>query len=240
MASSSRVSGTIALVAVLTIASSGCAELLAELGSVTASADASTPTDGLREALRVGTGRAVGQLGRTDGYLKADDVRIPVPDKLSKLSKALDALGAGDYVEEFVTGMNRAAEAAAPVARDVFVDSIREMTFDDAVTILRGRDHEATDYFRVHAGPRLAELFRPIVGDKLAEVGATRSFDELMDQTRKVPFVERPAFDLTEYVTERALDGLFLRLAAEEERIRRDPVARTTELLKKWFGSQAA
>jgi len=186
----------------------------------------------------IGRGR-IDRLGRTDGYLMADDVRIPVPEKLSKLSKALETLGAGDYVNEFVTGMNRAAEAAAPVARDVFVDSIREMTFDDAMTILRGRDHEATDYFREHAGTRLASLFRPIVDDKLLEVGATRSFNELMDQTRKIPFVERPAFDLTDYVTERALDGLFLRLAAEEERIRRDPVARTTELLKKWFGAQA-
>jgi hypothetical protein len=236
VASFSKVSGTLALVVVVTIASSGCAELLAELGAATDSADASTPADGLREALRVGTGRAVELLSQTDGYLKADDVRISVPEKLSKLSKALDTLGAGDYVDEFVTSMNRAAEAAAPVARDVFVDSIREMTFDDAMTILRGRDHEATDYFRDHAGPRLAQLFRPIVGDKLDEVGATRSFNELMDQTRKVPLLDRPALDLTEYVTERALDGLFLRLAAEEERIRRDPVARTTELLKKWFG----
>jgi hypothetical protein len=240
MKSFNRLSGTVALVVVVTVASSGCAEMLAELGAASGSADASTPTDGLREALRVGTARAVDGLGRTDGYLKAPDVRIPVPEKLSKLSKALETLGAGDYVDEFVTGMNRAAEAAAPVARDVFVDSIREMTFDDALTILRGRDHEATDYFREHAGPRLASLFRPIVDDKLAEVGATRSFNALMDQTRKVPFVDRPAIDLTEYVTERALDGLFLRLAGEEERIRRDPVARTTELLKKWFGPSAS
>ena len=226
---------SVGIVAVCSVVSAGCAELLAELQS-TGAAEASTPADGLREALRVGTGRAVGLLGQTDGYLKADDVRIPVPDKLSKLSKALSTLGAGDYVDDFVTGMNRAAEAAAPVAKGVFVDSIREMTFDDAVTILRGREHEATDYFRDHAGPRLAELFRPIVTGKLDDVGATRSFNELMDQTSKIPFIERPAFDLTDYVTDRALDGMFLRIASEEERIRHDPVARTTELLRKWFG----
>ena len=213
----------------------GCAELLAELQAQTA-ADASTPSDGLREALRVGTGRAVNLLGRTDGYLGSDDVRIPLPRKLEKIGKALKTLGADDVVDEFVTSLNRAAEAAAPVAKGVFVDSIREMTFDDAVTILRGRDHEATDYFRGHAGPRLAELFRPIVSDKLDAVGATREFNELMDRTSALPFVERPAFNLTEYVTDEALDGLFLRIAREEERIRTDPLARTTELLKKYFG----
>ena len=99
-----------------------------------------------------------------------------------------------------------------------------------------GREHEATDFFREHAGPRLAELFRPIVGDKLEAVGATRSFNELMGQTAKIPFMERPAFDLTAYVTEQALDGMFLRIAKEEERIRTDPLARTTDLLKKYFG----
>jgi hypothetical protein len=232
-----RTVASVGLAVACTVFSVGCAELLAEL-QTTDAADASTPADGLREALRVGTDRAVALLGRPDGYLLSDDVRIPVPDKLSKLSEALKTLGAGDYVDDFVTSMNRAAEAAAPVAKGVFVDSIREMTFEDAVTILSGRNHKATDYFREHAGPRLAELFRPIVTDKLQEVGATRSFNELMDETRKVPFIKRPAFDLSDYVTTRALDGMFLRIAEQEERIRRDPVARTTELLRKWFGKQ--
>jgi hypothetical protein len=178
-------------------------------------------------------------LGRTDGYLGADDVRIPLPDKLDKIGTALRAIGAGDHVDDFVASMNRAAEAAAPVAKSVFVDAIREMTFDDAMTILRGRRHEATDYFRAHAGPRLAQRFRPIVEDKLDAVGATRSFNELMDRTARLPFLERPAFDLAAYVTDEALDGLFLRIAREEERIRTDPVARTTELLRKYFGGPA-
>jgi hypothetical protein len=215
----------------------GCAELLSEL-QVSDGTDASSPADGLREALRVGTGRAADRLGRTDGYLGADDVRIPLPDKLDRIGTALRTIGAGDHVDEFVTSMNRAAEAAAPVAKSVFVDAIREMTFDDAVAILRGRQHEATDYFRSHAGPRLAERFRPIVADKLDSVGATRSFNELMDRTARLPFLERPAFDLAGYVTDEALDGLFLRIAKEEERIRTDPVARTTELLRKYFGDR--
>jgi hypothetical protein len=145
-------------------------------------------------------------------------------------------IGADDEVDEFVTSMNRAAEAAAPVAKSVFVDAIRRMSFEDAMTILKGDEHEATDYFREHAGARLGELFAPIVDDKLQSVGATRSFNQLMDRTAEIPFLDKPAFDLQAYVTDRALDGLFLKLAQEEERIRTEPVARTTELLKKWFG----
>ena len=104
------------------------------------------------------------------------------------------------------------------------------------LTILRGDAHEATDYFREHAGPRLAGRFRPIVDGRLDEVGATRDFNEFIDEINRIPFVKEPVFDLGDYVTTRALDGLFLMLAREEQRIREDPLARTTELLRKWFG----
>lgn len=225
----------LALTAAVALAAAGCAEMLQAIESLDAE-DASTPADGLREALRVGTGRAVRSLSAVDGYLGRDEVRIRMPDKFEPLADALDVVGRGDIVDEFVTSMNRAAEAAAPVAREVFLDSIREMTFDDAMTILRGEAHEATDYFREHAGPRLAERFRPIVDDRLNQVGATGDFNELVDEVNRLPFLSEPVFDLGDYVTTRALDGLFLMLAREEERIREDPVARTTELLKKWFG----
>lgn len=224
-----------ALAAAVTLAATGCAELLQAIETADP-VDASTPADGLREALRVGTSRAVKSLSVVDGYLGRDDVRIRVPDKLEPLADALDAVGQSRLVDEFVTSMNRAAEAAAPVAREVFVDSIREMTFDDAMTILRGDAHEATDFFREHAGPRLAERFRPVVDDRLEEVGATRSFNDLLGEINRLPFLKKPVFDLGEYVTGRALDGLFLTLSREEERIREDPAARTTALLKKWFG----
>lgn len=217
------------------LSAAGCAEVLQAIESLDA-ADASTPADGLREALRVGTSRAVGSLSAVDGYLGREEVRIGLPDKLETLADALDAVGHGDIVDEFVTSMNRAAEAAAPVAREVFWASIREMTFDDAMTILRGEAHEATDYFREHAGPRLAQRFRPIVDEQLDEVGATRDFNEFIGEVNRLPFVKEPVFNLGEYVTTRALDGLFLMLAHEEQRIREDPLARTTELLRKWFG----
>jgi len=218
---------------------SGCAAIFAELQDIAAAPDAATPADGLREALRVGTGRAVELLARADGYLGDADVKIPIPDKLESVSRSLRRLGMDRPVDRFVESMNRAAEAAAPQAREVFVRLIREMTFADAVEILRGDDHEATDYLRHHGGPQLAELFQPIVEGKLAEVGATRSFDELMGRVEALPLVKRPAFDLTDYVTSQALDGLFLMIAREEVRIRRDPLARTTELLRRFFGEGA-
>lgn len=226
----------VTLVAVAALAAGGCAEMLQTIETLQP-VDTSTPADGLREALQVGTSRAVKSLAAVDGYLGREDLRIGLPDKLEPLGDALGAVGRSDIVEEFVTSMNRAAEAAAPAARDVFFATIREMTFDDAMRILRGNAHEATDFFREHAGPRLAERFRPIIDERLDEVGATRSFGELMNEINRLPFLKKPAFNLGDYVTERALDGLFLTLAREEERIRADPAARTTALLKKWFGN---
>ena len=216
---------------------SGCAELLAELEKLETT-PSTTPSDGLREALRVGTGRAVGAVGRADGFLGNPEIRIPVPDKLQKVERALRLIGADRIVDEFTTSMNRAAEAAAPVAKQVFLDAVRRMTFEDAMAILRGNSHEATDYFRGSAGPELERLFRPIVDDKLESVGATRSFNDLMRKVDDLPLVSRPVVDLNDYVTGAALDGLFLMLAREEKRIRTDPLARTTELLKKYFGRE--
>jgi hypothetical protein len=215
----------------------GCAELLAELEKLETT-PSTTPSDGLREALRVGTGRAVGVVGRTDGFLGNPDIRIPVPEKLLKVEKALRLIGADQVVDEFTTSMNRAAEAAAPVAKQVFLDAVKRMTFEDAMAIIRGNDHEATDYFRGSAGPELERLFRPIVDKKLESVGATRSFNDLMRKVDDLPLLNRPAIDLNDYVTGEALDGLFLMLAREELRIRTDPLARTTELLKKYFGRE--
>ncbi len=205
-----------------------------------AAVDAQTAASGLKEALNVGTGRAVDLLGRLDGYLGNPEVRIPVPERLEKVGRALDRIGLGGMVEEFETGMNRAAEAAAPLAKQVFVDAIREMSFSDALKILRGDGHEATDYLREQAGPVLSERFRPIVTEQLESVGATRSFNSMMERYSDLPFVSRPDFDLERYVTQEGLDGLFLMIAREEEKIRKDPLARTTDLLKKVFGEDDA
>jgi len=131
------------------------------------------------------------------------------------------------------------AEQAAPLAKPVFVDAIRQMSFQDAMAILRGQKHEATDYFREKTSAQLAELFRPPVEQKLGEVGATRTFNDLMGRAKALPFVEVPSFDLAGYVTDEALAGLFKVLGEEEQRIRDDPAARTTELLQRWFGTES-
>jgi len=223
------------LILVLAAGFTGCADLLSTLPPADGS-DRSTPQDGLREALRVGTGRATAQLGREDGYLGNPAVRIPLPDTFDGIARALRAIGAGRVVDQFEVSMNRAAEAAAPRAKEVFVAAIREMTFSDAMAILRGNGQEATNFLREHAGPRLTVAFQPIVAEKLDSVGVTRRFDELVEETSRLPFIGRPVFDLESYVTNEAVEGLFLMIGREEEKIRRDPLARTTYLLRKYFG----
>jgi len=226
-----RAVGSLALVL---LATTGCAELFGP--SRSAPGPSSTPDDGVREALRIGAERAADSLGRPGGFLDDPAVRIPIPDTFHAIERALRLVGASAPVDRFVESMNRAAEAAAPVAKDVFRGTVREMTLRDAWTIIRGRSHEATDYLREHAGPRLETLFRPIVQEKLRSVGATRDFDDLMRRAERLPLVQRPAFELDAYVTRKSLDGLFHQIGLEEERIRRDPVARTTALLRRYFG----
>jgi hypothetical protein len=201
--------------------------------------DARTAAAGLKEALSMGTSHAVDLLGNFDGYLGNPEVRIPMPEQLEFLESSLKLLGADDMADEFVTSMNRAAETAAPLAKDVFLDAIREITFDDALRIVRGEKHEATDYLHERAGPRLSDLFEPIVSDQLDSVGATQAFNGLMTRASRNPLIGDLAFDLPEYVTEKALDGMFLMIAKEEEKIREDPLARTTDLLKTVFGGEA-
>ena len=200
--------------------------------------DATTAASGLKEALQNGTAKAVEMLGQSDGYLGNPEVRIPIPDKLSFMKKALKTIGKEDLVNEFKISMNRAAEAAAPLAREVFVDTIKEMSFGDAMTIARGKEHEATDYLREHAGPSLRERFRPIVEEQMNNVGATEQFNGMMGATANLPLVKKPVFDLGEYVTDKSLDGMFLMIAREEEKIRTDPLARTSDLLKTVFGGK--
>ncbi|MEM7243980.1 MAG: DUF4197 domain-containing protein [Acidobacteriota bacterium] len=192
---------------------------------------------GLKEALSVGTGRAVDVLGAVDGYWRNGEVRIEPPGGLRKVGKLLRALGQEELVDEFHLSLNRAAEAAAPLAREVFLDAIKDMSFSDARRILRGEKHEATEYLEHHSRGRLKELFEPLVATKLDEVGATAKFNRMVARYATVPFKSRPLVDLPDHVTDAALDGLFHVLAQEEERIRTNVLARSTDLLKEVFGS---
>ena len=194
--------------------------------------------EGLKEALEIGTKNAVQSVSETDGYYKNPRIKIPLPDTVQRVKNMLQAVGYGPKVEAFELSMNRAAEAAAPEAKSIFWDAIKKMTFTDARKILEGRENEATLYFKDKTQDRLKEVFKPIVHDAMGKVGVTRSYQELDDKVRTIPFAESMAFDLDQYVTDKALNGLFTMLAEEERKIRQDPAARVTELLKEVFSKQ--
>lgn len=194
--------------------------------------------DGLKEALEVGTRKAVETVSQTDGYFKNPRIRIPLPENVQKVEKLLRAGGLGSQVEAFELSMNRAAERAAPEARSIFGDAIRQMTFADAREILDGADDAATQYFRQKTSDRLQTLFKPITHQAMSEVGVTQSYQTLDAKIQTLPLADQMSLDLDQYVTDKALDGLFLMLAEEEKKIRRDPAARVTDLLQKVFGAQ--
>ncbi len=193
---------------------------------------------GLKEALVKGVRFAVDELGRENGFLDNDRVRIPLPNSLQRTERTLRMLGQGRRVDDFVEAMNHAAEKAVPVATDVFVDSIRQMSFNDARNILfSGQDDAATQFFRRTSEDRLRDEFRPIVEDFTEQVGVTQKYKEMMG---RYGFIGRAfgqdASDIDGYITEKALDGLFLLIADEERKIRRDPIGRTTSILRRVFG----
>ena len=195
-------------------------------------------SSGLKDALFQGVRNAVNDLGRENGFLDDSRVRIPLPKSLQKVEKTLRFAGQGNRVDEFVEAMNRAAERAVPEATDVFLDSIRQMTFTDARNILfSGQDDAATQFFRRTSEARLRQKFRPIVEEFTDEVGVTQKYKRMMGNYGFVgKLVGQDATDLDGYVTQKALDGLFLLVADEERKIRRDPIGRTTNILRKVFG----
>jgi len=193
---------------------------------------------GLKEALAVGTEKAVGIVSRPDGYYKNSAIKIPLPESVQKVEKFLRASGYGQKVDAFELSMNRAAERAAPEAKSIFGAAIKDMSFEDAKEILNGRDNEATLYFEDKTSARLQEIFKPIVKDAMGEVGVTRSYQDLNARIASIPFGKSAGFDLDQYVTDGALQGLFKMLAEQERQIRTQPAARVTDLLKKVFAGQ--
>ena len=191
---------------------------------------------GLKEALHIGTGNAVAVTSAVDGYYKDSRIKIPLPASVEKVRTLLDMAGYGSLVDEFELSMNRAAERAAPEAKALFWDSIKDMGFSDATKILKGRDNEATLYFKDKTMGRLQELFSPLVHESMSRVGATRTYQQLSERVSAIPFAGKLTFDLDRYVTDGALEGLFFMLAEEERKIRRNPAARVTDILKKVFG----
>ena len=193
---------------------------------------------GLKEALSKGVRFAVDNLGRENGFLDNVRVKIPLPNSLQKVEKALRFAKQDKYVDDFVASMNHAAEKAVPVAVEVFVEAIKQMTFDDARRILlSGEDDSATQFFRRTSEETLRGKFRPIVEKFTEETGVTNKYKAMIGKYGfAAKFLGKEATDLDGYVTQKALDGLFLMVADEEKKIRKDPIGRTTGLLKKVFG----
>ena len=191
---------------------------------------------GLKEALGQGAERAIRQLGREDGYFGDPKVKIPLPGTLDKVESALRALGQDRYADEFVLSMNRAAEQAVPQAAEVFANVLQEMTVEDAKAILEGPDDAATQYLREVGGKDLRRRMRPIVEEATSAVGVTSAYKRVVDKAGvAAKLAGAESLDIDRYVTNRALRGLYALIAAEERRIRENPVARTTELMKKVF-----
>jgi hypothetical protein len=193
---------------------------------------------GLKEALSIGTGNAVAETSKVDGYFKNAAIKILLPKKIRKVGDILGRVGFQKEVDEFVLGMNRAAETAAPQAKKYFVDAIRQMTIEDARKILDGGDTAATEYFKSRTFDKMYEAFKPTVASSMNQVGATRSYKKMMDRYAGLPFADSESLDLDRYVTTKALDGIFYMVGQEEMKIRRDPAARVTDLLKTVFGDK--
>jgi uncharacterized protein DUF4197 len=193
---------------------------------------------GLQEALKVGTENAVVETGTVDGFLKNQAIKILMPKPLQTIEKPLRLVGYGPKIDEFVVGMNRAAEKAVPFAKEIFWQAIGAMSFDDARKILNGNDTAATDYFKSKTSKKLQAAFLPSVKEVMDQVGVNRQYNELIGRYKDVPFSKSIAFDVNQYVTEKTTDGLFYVVGQEERKIRTNPAARATDLLKEVFGSR--
>ena len=189
----------------------------------------------LKQALQVGTENAVKLTGKTDGYFGNKAIKILMPDRLKTVEKGLRTAGYGGEVDKLVLSMNRAAERAAPEAKQIFWDAIGKMTIDDAQRILNGTPTAATDYFKDKTSPALTLAFRPIVDKAMDEVGTVRQYNELLGQAKAIPFLKTESYDLDRHVVVKALDGLFRVVGDEERKIRTDPAARVTSLMKEVF-----
>jgi len=193
---------------------------------------------GLKEALNVGTINATAALSKANGYLSNKFIKIPFPPKARTVENTLRKVGLGSLVGKVVTSLNRAAEKAAPRAKSIFFGAIKKMTFKDAMQILRGKDNEATLYFQRTTSTQLRKAFRPDIQRSLDKVNATRYWADVMGAYNDVPFTSNVNPDLAGYVTQKALEGLFYTVAEEERKIRKDPIARVTSILKRVFGHQ--
>jgi len=192
--------------------------------------------DGIKEALVKGTDEAVSVVSRPGGYFSNPKIKIPFPEDARAVESQLRAIGLGDKVDEVILTINHAAEEAAKSAQPIFVNAVKSMNISDALQIVKGKDDAATRYLAKTTSPGLKVKFSPVIKAALDKVDATRLWSVLISTYNEIPFVSKQNPDLTAYVTDKAIEGLFTMIAAEELKIRQNPQARTTELLRKVFG----
>jgi hypothetical protein len=192
--------------------------------------------NGLKEALINGISKGSDLVSQLDGYFKNPEIKIPFPPDVKKVENTLRDIGLGSEVDKFIMTLNRGAEDAAKEAKPIFITAIKSMTIDDAWAILKGEDNAATNYLKKTTSLQLKEKFKPVIQNSLNKVSATKYYSDLVTRYNKIPLVDKVNPDLDDYATDKAIEGLFTMIAKEEKNIRQDPVARTTDLLKKVFG----
>ncbi|MBV9482776.1 MAG: DUF4197 domain-containing protein [Acidobacteria bacterium] len=214
-------------------------DALKRLGGGHPGGDSGQTASGLKEALEVGTRNTVSLTGKPDGFFRNEAIKILLPEKFHVIEKGLRLAGQGQLVDDFVLSMNRAAEKAAPAANSIFQDAIKQMTFADARSIVAGGDTAATNYFKEKTSEQLRVAFRSPVKSAMEEAGVTQRYQAMTGQlSSSLPFGHAPSFDLDEYVVTKTLDGLFYVLGQEEKKIRTNPAAQVTPLLRQVFGSR--
>lgn len=194
-------------------------------------------TAGLKDALIQASGAAVGKLGVTDGFFKNPKVKIPLPDSLKKAEKAMRFFGMGKQADELVLRMNRAAEAAVPEAKVLLVDAVKKMSVQDAKDILTGGEDAATQYFKRMTATPLTAKFLPKVKEATQDVQLAQQYNKFAETGMQYGLVKKDQANLEQYVTQKTLDGLYLMMAEEEKKIRKDPLGASTSLIRKVFGA---
>jgi hypothetical protein len=193
---------------------------------------------GLKEALTNGISKGSDQVSQVDGYFKNPEIKIPFPPEIKHVEDRLREVGLGEQVDKFVLSLNRAAEDAAKGAKPIFIDAIKQMTIEDAWSILKGEQDAATQYLIKTTSVPLKAQFKPVIQSSLNKVDATKYYHDLVSEYNKLPLVKKLNPDLDQYATDKAADGLFIMIAKEEKNIRQNPSARTSDLLKKVFKAQ--
>lgn len=193
---------------------------------------------GLKEALTNGVSKGSDLVSQLDGYYKNPEIKIPFPPEVKQVETRLRQMGLGGEVDKFVESLNRGAEEAAKQAKPIFVTAVKQMTIQDAYSILRGNNDAATQYLSKTTTPQLTDKFKPVVRESLNKVNATKYYSDLVKTYNKIPLVTKVNPNLDDYATEKAIQGLFVMIAKEEKNIRENPLARTSDLLKKVFGAK--